>query len=315
MYKTWGAVFAVAAVATCSAQSSKQLTARELFFVPTGATITRNEAPQAKPKAPTSNKTTTPPVQVAKSQPKAKAPASGGAPPVVRPPQFSAPSGEPAIQIVSASYSGPRPLGLRYSILKRDPSGDWNEVNPDTTFHSGDKLRVRVESNEPAYLYIVAKGSSGNWDVLFPSKDINGGDNRIDANAEEILPNRRGQWTLDDRKGEERLFLVLSRKPVADLDSLIYDLNKPGGATTPAKTPENKKADPPRLIYAARTEVDDRLIGRLRNQMMARDLVFEKVDDKVEDRTTHRKETAAYVVEKSGAPDARLVADIRINHD
>ncbi len=313
MYQTWAAVF-VAAVATCSAQPPKQLTARELFFVPTGATITRTEAP--KPKAPTSNKTSTPPgQQVAKSTPKPKAPSSAGAPPVIAPPRISSPSGEATIQLVSASYSGPRPFGLRYSILKRESSGDWNEVNPDSTFHSGDKLRVRVESNEAAYLYIVAKGSSGNWDVLFPSKDINGGDNRIDANAEEILPNRRGQWTLDDRKGEERLFLVLSRKPVADLDSLIYDLNKPGGAATPAKTPENKKSDPPRLIYASRTEVDDKLVGRLRNQMMARDLVFEKVDDKVEDRATHRKETAAYVVEKSGSPDARLVADIRINHD
>jgi len=304
---------------SAAAQNTSTLTARELYYVPTGAVSTK-QAPTAAPKKKTAPAKPAESTQIAantkagstKTAPPRKDTSSPG-----RPPQEYRSDSE--IRLVSASYSGPRPLGLRYAVLKRTPDGDWNEVPADAVFHSGDKLRVRIESNEDAYLYIVAKGSSGNWDVLFPSKDINAGDNHVESGEEHVIPNRRGQWTLDERKGEEKLFLVLARKPVNDLDSLIYDLDKkprPATEAAPAKSDSPTRRPPEGLIFAQAT-VNDGLINRLRNSMQARDLVFEKIDDQpsLAPNSGSKKETAMYIVEKSGRPDARLVADITIQHD
>jgi hypothetical protein len=57
--------------------------------------------------------------------------------------------------------------------------------------------------------------------------------------------------------------------------------------------------------------VDDALVGRLRNQVYARDLVFEKVDDST---PGDKKEKAVYVVNPTGSPESRLVADVTLKH-
>jgi hypothetical protein len=309
--KKWIPAALLASAAFAVAQSKPELTARELFYVPAAAVS-----------SPAPKKATTPP----KPSTSGKEVASGKTtrPPVVhqqpRPQESEAP-----VMIQTASYSGPRPLGLRYSILKRESDGSYEEVNPDSNFHSGDKLRIRIESNEDAYLYLVARGTSGRWDVLFPQRAIRNGDNFVEASQPLIIPSSRGVWTLDERRGDEKLFLVLSRQPVADVDRLIYDLNqgskpaaapapeakKPAPTTHPATTP----SEPRRTMLAQNVSpIDDALVGRLRSQMLSRDLVFEKVDD-TESTTAHKKEAALYVVDKSGRPDARLVVDIKLRHE
>ncbi len=71
----------------------------------------------------------------------------------------------------------------------------------------------------------------------------------------------------------------------------------------------------------AESSVSDEVISRMRDQMASRDLIFEKVDnDKVVGQGGApaggevRIETAAYVVNPSTAPDARLVADVKLKH-
>src|SRR5262245_35211386 len=46
-------------------------------------------------------------------------------------------------------------LGLRYSVLKRSASGQFAETDASATFQSGDGIRVTIEANDDAYLYIV----------------------------------------------------------------------------------------------------------------------------------------------------------------
>jgi hypothetical protein len=53
----------------------------------------------------------------------------------------------------------------------------------------------------------------------------------------------------------------------------------------------------------AQASVGDNVVSKLRTQ--SRDLVFEKVDS---------SENAAYVVNPSTAPDARLVVDVALKH-
>src|SRR6185503_8813017 len=48
--------------------------------------------------------------------------------------------------------NGSRNLGLRYAIVQQTAGGDA-EVTPDTTFHSGDRIRFMFEPNVDGYLF------------------------------------------------------------------------------------------------------------------------------------------------------------------
>lgn len=180
------------------------------------------------------------------------------------------------------------PLGLRYAVLKRDAGGQYNEVDPDTSFRSGDRIRLKVDANTFGYLYVVMQGSSGTWKLLFPSAEVAGGSNLVHKGDSRQIPSGdRGQFVFDEQAGNEKLFIVLTRQPEPDLDKLIYSM---GGK-------------PESLISQA--TVGDGVVSKLRSQVSSRDLVFEKADS---------NENAAYVVNPSTSPDARLVVDIALKH-
>ena len=186
-------------------------------------------------------------------------------------------------------------LGLRYSILKREAAGDqYVEVSPDTVFHAHDIIRLNVMSNEKGYLYIVQQGSSGIWNPLFPDPAINAGRNFIEAGRKYDIPGGKGEgFEMDERSGEEKIFILLMREPEKDLDKIVISLRQggqrpPAGGATPAK-------------------IDNSVIQQLREQVQSRDLVFTKTDD--EDKAVYVVNTAA----KSN-PDSRVVVDVKLNH-
>jgi hypothetical protein len=194
------------------------------------------------------------------------------------------------------------PLGLRYSVLKREDSGKFVEVDPDATFRSGDRIRLRVDTNTPGYLYVVMQGSSGNWRLLFPSPDVEGGNNRIEKGSAQQIPADNGQFVFDQQSGTEKLFLVLSRQPEGDLDKLIYSIT--GGGSSGDKK------------LMAKATVGDDVVNRLRQEVKSRDLVFEKVDEmSIQANGSEVKtEKATYVVNPSRTDDARLVVDVALKH-
>lgn len=270
-------------------QPTRELTARELFYVPAataapegGRKTVVSKAPAVHPK----------PVRPSPAKPKPE---------------------EPQILAVSnPAYEGPRPLGLRYAVERIEAGQKPREVAVDSTFRSGDSVGITVQPNESAFLYVVSRGTSGKWQVLFPSKELNDGDNWVEGGRSYSIPGQGMAWTFDTRKGAEKLFVVLSRKEVDDLEKLIYDLNEPVPAKAkphkPAehRTPGKPEAAKPMLLVQSASPIDDALVGKLRSQMLSRDLILEKVA---------QKEYALYAVEKSGKPDARLVVDVELKHE
>ena len=285
-------------------QGTASLRARELFYTPPPdasaakpSTAVPSPAPAAT--APTTAKT------IAKKAP-AKTPAT---------PQPSSPT--PTQAVVDKPASGP--LGMRYSVLKRNAAGEYQEVDADTVFRSGDRIRLEVQANSTGYLYVVAQGSSGNWQVLFPSREVSNGSNQVHRGETRLVPGgNQGQFVFDEQAGTEKLFFVLSRQPEQSLDKLIYSM---GGQTAPADPTVVKPAADSNRVLMAQATVSDDVIARIRSQMQARDLIFEKVDNEkvVSQNGTTSKgqvkiETAAYVVNRSSAPDARLVVDLKLKH-
>jgi len=275
-------------------QPAQHLSARDLFYAPTPKAAQKGGG-AAKPVA--AKRPAAPAVTPSSTEPAAVAPVERETAPAV-------PAGGAAI--IQASYSA-KPLGLRYSILRNNGEGDYLEVAPDTVFHSGDRIRVAVEVNDTGYLYIAMKGASGTWKVLFPTAEIDGGNNRVESGRQYTIPPAPGRFAFDQQPGEEQLFIVLSRQPEASLEHLIYSLGTP--ETSPASAPAAPKPQP--KLLSADASLGDPLIGQLHNEVYARDLVFEKVDDNT---PGDKKENAVYVLNRTGSPDSRLVADFVLKH-
>jgi len=233
----------------------------------------------------------TPPADPAKPATAAKAPEAKAATKTVATKSSAPKAGD--THTLSASV----PLGLRYAVLKRDSNGQYNEVDPDTNFRSGDRIRLKVDANTSGYLYVVMQGSSGTWKLLFPSSEVAGGSNLVRKGESRQIPSGdRGQFVFDEQAGNEKLFIVLTRQPEPDLDKLIYSM---GGTITK----DGSRGSDRSLV--AQASLGDDVVSKLRTQVNSRDLVFEKVDS---------TENAAYVVNPSNAPDAKLVVDIALKH-
>jgi hypothetical protein len=190
---------------------------------------------------------------------------------------------------------------LKYTILEKS-GDDMIEVPADTVFHAGDRIRISIETNQPGFLYIINRGSSGMWQPLFPSADVDNGSNHVDGFRDYLLP-PKSRMVFDETTGTERLFLVFSREPEQNLDRMIYSLTSdpaPGPAAPQAKT----------LLVASNSRVDDSIVGALRS-VHSRDLKIEKVDERA---PGEKKETAVYVVNPSGNADSRVVADLLLVH-
>ncbi|MEP6537512.1 MAG: DUF4384 domain-containing protein, partial [Bryobacteraceae bacterium] len=117
---------------------------------------------------------------------------------------------------------------LRYRVLQKQPDGGFAGVDPSSTvFQSGDQVRIHIEANQDGFLYIVQRGSSGQWGVLFPAATINNGNNRTTAFQAVEIPSAAGRgFMFDARAGRENVFLLYSCRSIP-VDSLMASLNQP----------------------------------------------------------------------------------------
>lgn len=292
------------------AQTPKGLTARELFYTaPAVAKPAAARASQAKPL----------PARPAPAKPAPpKAVAQTTQPTPDRPYERAQPQAQElssGVALVNAGNTGPAaPLGLRYSLLKYVGDNEFVEVDPEITFRSGEKIRLRVQSNDDAYLYVVMQGSSGAWRVMFPAEEFGEGSNRVLAGRVYDIPGRT-RLVFDEQPGVEKLFVILTRQPETQMDKLIYDLENGKGPGKSADKAPGKKTGEHRLLMAS-AAIGNPLVDELRGGILARDLVFEKVDDSkpAPQAAGGMKETAVYVVNASTDAGARLVADIQLRH-
>jgi hypothetical protein len=215
----------------------------------------------------------------------------------------SAPVGAGSDKVIKNTK--PAPLGLRYSLLKQIGNNETVEVDPYAVFHSGDRIRLSIQANDNGYLYIIVRGSSGKWSPLFPSKEIQGGNNAVENGGRYEIPLAGVWFRFDEHPGEEKLFIVLSRQPEPDLERLVQSLRGDAKATS---SPESSISS---TESGSIQVVDDAVVGKIRGQVGTRDIVFEKVDDKT---PGEKKEKAVYVVNKTGSADARVVVDVSLNH-
>lgn len=294
---------AVLGVVAVVAMAQSTPTARQLFYSPAKPAAAKAKPPVASAAAaapkPTKTKKAVP--ERAAVNAVAEPPAAAAATSVAYRPGTG--GDDPVIAIST------QPLALRYSLVQIAESEDDDaEVSTSKVFHAGDRVRIRVQSNQDGYLYVVQRGSSGNWEPLFPSLAINDGKNRIEARASLDLPSKTQAFTFNAQAGDERLFVILSRTPVNDVERLVYRLRGEDG---------KKQPDPsaPSLM-AQNVMVGNDLVEQLR-RTNSRDLVIETVGTRTgsgsrkKSNLSAEPENAVYVATASGST---VVADIQLIH-
>jgi hypothetical protein len=174
--------------------------------------------------------------------------------------------------------------GLKYRLIQQ-VGEEQRDVDPATTFLSGDRLKFAFESNVDGYLYVVQQGSSGRWDVLFPSPDMNGGRNAVNRLQQYEVP-EDGWFLMDETPGTEQVFVILSKEPLERLPGVAAPVTKP-------------------------TSVQASIVQELQQSIRPRDLVFEK------DRRPAqggRGQQASYIVNREELGKA-VTAMISLKHE
>lgn len=113
-------------------------------------------------------------------------------------------------QIIPVSATGAGPMSaMMYWIELVKPSGEKQRVTSDHVFHSGEKIRLHVESNVTGRMSVAQIDPKGGSQVLFPDPRINAGDNLVTARIETAIP-PAGFFRFDNETGTERLIVILT---------------------------------------------------------------------------------------------------------
>ena len=157
-----------------------------------------------------------------------------------------------------AARAGDEPewVGARTGILLKRGTGaaaSIKEVAEDAEFQSGDQFRIRLQSNVDGFAYLVQLNGK-ECRVLFPNTG-SGRSNKVKAFETRWVPARAGKtwFAFDERPVVEGLHLLVSRKPIAELErgrdkdgklkvSLFEDLLKRNGETVDMQFDEKPKA-------------------------------------------------------------------------
>ena len=113
-----------------------------------------------------------------------------------------------------SSSSSQSYLGISYWIDLMDHQGKFVRTTASRVFRSGDRIKLNLRSNRNGYLYVIGVGSTGTSRVLFPDSDEVA--NGIKAKVTYAVP-FDSNLKFDDSPGEERLLILLSQRPIAQL--------------------------------------------------------------------------------------------------
>lgn len=219
------------------------------------------------------------------------------------------------LQLVSENGYGTAPhlvrsaatrLGLRCSLLLRGLDGRYVEVPSNSVFHSGDHIRLSLLANEPGYIYVIQQGSTGAWAPVFPPSGSAQDANKIAAGELQMVPSGSRAFAFDQTPGNEKLYVILSRTPIADIDRAIQGLkdNHPQTSSPDAGTTNG--------VLMAANDIPNLFV----QQLVSRDLSL--VDEQTVNDSTGEAESgekATYVVSKASASDSQVVLKLDLRHE
>jgi hypothetical protein len=200
-------------------------------------------------------------------------------------------------------------MGIKYWLELIQPgTAQIVRVNSNRVFHSGERIRLHVETNVDGRVMLLQLGQDGTSQVLFPDARINSGDNYIRAGIDTPVPSARDWIKFDNRPGLERLIVFLTpadRRFPADRPSpLIQQADARTSASQP-KPEEPSDGDLERPGTATLLAILDRSQG-------SKGLVVE-VDDQSERPASYAVLPAGGIA--SAKAQDPLAIEIRFRHE
>jgi Sec-independent protein translocase protein TatA len=167
-----------------------------------------------------------------------------------------------AAAAANAGIENPEVISVKTTFdLTKD--GETFSVPSDYEFTSGEKIKLRYTTNADGYAYWLAKMSSGQYTILFPSAQA-GTDNFVKRNENQTVP-IKGHFRFDDTAGSEELLLVFATEKIPELEQ----------AVAAAAGDANVVKDMVAKVSSLETQ----------SKRKTRDLVFEDEDEEVNTKT------------------------------
>jgi len=143
--------------------------------------------------------------------------------------------------------------------LTRD--GKTEIVAPNSTFKSGDRVKLIYTPGMDGYIYWISRMTSGKFTVLFPTAKT-GMDNAVKKGEKYTMP-AKGAFRFDDKTGTEIIICMISPQKIAVLDAAIAAADAAG-----------QQVDLNQLDKVINDLGEQNL-----NKRQTRDLVFEEEED------------------------------------
>lgn len=158
-----------------------------------------------------------------------------------------------AVMPLRATANDPRHIEV---VLEKWSGQSWKAIDPGHVLHQGDRVRFRFTADFDGYLYVTNLGTSGRYELLFPTEDT-GTENRVEAGKSYLVPATKAQFIVAGPAGHDISYWMVSPKPLH-----ATDLLPAGGAPAAPRVPPHRMR--PRCddsLFRARGECIDSSAG------------------------------------------------------
>ncbi len=196
-------------------------------------------------------------------------------------------------------------------LLEKWITQSWQPVDPGTVLHAGDRVRFRFTSNFDGYLYVTNLGTSGKYELLFPTADT-GAENRVEAGKSYLVPATQAQFVVAGPAGHDISFWMVSPTPLAGLDLLPAG----GAPAAPRVPPHRMKPRCDDSLFRARGECIDSSAG-LRTVPDNKSLPesWEKLPRMQSRELFFMRNQQKQVISAPGKMEGPMIYEFRIAHD
>ena len=134
----------------------------------------------------------------------------------------TAPQRGPQLTFVPDNAHPPLDIDIQYRH-RRNQNDEFKKLNDGDTLYSGDQYQIIFTPTSTTYVYIFQKGSSGNLYQLFPMTQFNdvvvNNFNPAQADTPYFIPAQDKSFYLDERMGEEKIYIIATRQPDKQLEN------------------------------------------------------------------------------------------------
>jgi hypothetical protein len=105
-------------------------------------------------------------------------------------------------------------------IVERQKGDQWERVDPQTVFHSGNVIRFRFRASQKGYLYVLNSSSDKNTSWLFPRAG-SAERSKVEQGVEYMIPTSQGAFEVGGSPGFDVTYWILSPVPIDSTQSFV----------------------------------------------------------------------------------------------